>query len=445
MQAFGVWAVLSVAVGVAVLLAPVPCHSPDPPPKEVTIRRGILLADENTSANPCSTFYTSVCGNFRAAAPYSGTLRDLGFQNKLNLNLPLVADEADGSGEEYPLVDVELAPTNGSFYAWISTPDSTDYVHATSSQCLPEPLASMVDPKLAFVMLGDDIAGPSCAAIPLASTFSGDPTLYCGNRGTAHFLRNFDTETVRAFVYQVRDFVVDWINASPSPTETKRQAVRRVRSVAVHVGGGEMVPDCSQCNSSTIDTAACLEERWAAIMHLAGQPQRPIWSMGAYEANAYFSPEETAIFIPAGIARPPLFHRSYPFQYNLGGLGSIIAHEFGHSIDLNGGSGFITADRDPFARCVSNGFLDVGQLQNRSNMTVNENIADIVSALSIGPHLDATGFKAFGQVWCKLHPSNSVALDPHSAAKLRVNAVAKMSPHFTRTFDCPPPENVCAL
>lgn len=448
MRAFAIWASLSVAVGIAVLLAPVPCHTPGTPPREVIIRRGVLVADENASANPCDRFYNSVCGSFQATGPHSGTLRDLGYQNRMTLELPAVRDDCsltgcDGSGaEDFPEIVVQLSPANGTLYAWVSTANSVSYVPA-SSPCLPEPLASLVQSKSQFVMVGDDLASAPCE-IPTGGPIADLETL-CGNSATTQFLRGFDGGPIRDFVYVVRDYVVDWINALPSETETKREAIRRVRSISVQVGGGEMVPDCSMCNQTELDPYACTVERWEAVINLAGQPQKPVWAMAASEANAYFSSDEAAIFIPAGIARPPLYHPSYPFQYNLGGLGSIIAHELGHSIDLNGGAGFISADREPFAQCVADGFLEVGQNTSRSELTINENIADTVSALSIGPYLDRTGFAAFGQIWCKLHPSDPVAADPHSAAKLRVNAAAAMSPHFSQTFGCPPPDQVCAL
>lgn len=435
MKAFVIWVVVATGLGVAILLAPVPCRSPAAVPRELTIRKGILLADENVSADPCASFYSRVCGNFPATSPYAGTLHDLGYENRRRLTLPEVSTE--GSGDLYiPDLDVELAPANGTLYAWVSTAETVEFVPLSSfgAHCIPEPLKALVEANRAFTVIGADLL-PPCSQIPAAGP--PDPTAVCANMASAQFLRGFDFEGVRAFVYRVRDFLVDWINASPSAVETKRQAIRRVRSIGVEVGGGRMVPDCSLCDTE-IDES-CVLERWTEIVALAGEPAQVFWGMGAFEANAYFSPAATKIFIPAGIARPPLYDASYPFQFNLGGLGSIIAHEFGHSIDLAGGRGFILSNRTAFASCVADAFVGVGQNESRSDETINENIADVVSALSIGPQLDQTGFEAFGQVWCKLKPADHTSGDPHSAARFRVDAAASISPSFSHTFGCEAP------
>ncbi len=41
------------------------------------------------------------------------------------------------------------------------------------------------------------------------------------------------------------------------------------------------------------------------------------------------------------------------------------------------------------------------------------------------------------QVWCKIHASQSVPGDPHSAAKYRVNAAMLNSQSYLDMFHCP--------
>ena len=85
--------------------------------------------------------------------------------------------------------------------------------------------------------------------------------------------------------------------------------------------------------------------------------------------------------------------------------------------------------------------------QQRSETTVNENIADWIGLNSVStglsqgtispPSLSET-FVLFAQTWCRIgadiHPDNYT--DPHSVAKLRVNVTLSHNKEFNKAFNC---------
>ena len=62
-----------------------------------------------------------------------------------------------------------------------------------------------------------------------------------------------------------------------------------------------------------------------------------LWdSVATYTVNAFYSPTENAIIIPAGIFQEPFYSKNAKREANLGGLGAVIAHEFSHAFDNSG-------------------------------------------------------------------------------------------------------------
>ena len=63
------------------------------------------------------------------------------------------------------------------------------------------------------------------------------------------------------------------------------------------------------------------------------------WSMTPQSVNAYYDRVKNCIVIPAGILQAPYYSPNASFETNLGGIGSVIAHEITHAFD-NVGSQF---------------------------------------------------------------------------------------------------------
>ncbi|XP_078456912.1 endothelin-converting enzyme 1-like isoform X1 [Lampetra planeri] len=60
------------------------------------------------------------------------------------------------------------------------------------------------------------------------------------------------------------------------------------------------------------------------------------WSMNPQTANAYYSPEENTVVLPAALFQPPLFHEDFPMAVNFGKIGVVIGHEVTHAFDDQG-------------------------------------------------------------------------------------------------------------
>ncbi|MEE0265992.1 MAG: M13-type metalloendopeptidase, partial [Acutalibacteraceae bacterium] len=54
------------------------------------------------------------------------------------------------------------------------------------------------------------------------------------------------------------------------------------------------------------------------------------------EVNAHYYPGSNSILIHAGILQEPVYSREKSFEENLGGIGTIVAHEISHSLDIAG-------------------------------------------------------------------------------------------------------------
>ncbi|XP_072047026.1 neprilysin-like [Amphiura filiformis] len=60
------------------------------------------------------------------------------------------------------------------------------------------------------------------------------------------------------------------------------------------------------------------------------------WFTGPAVVNAYYSSSRNTIVFPAGILRPPFYHKDSPWYLNYGGIGAVIGHEITHGFDDRG-------------------------------------------------------------------------------------------------------------
>lgn len=65
-------------------------------------------------------------------------------------------------------------------------------------------------------------------------------------------------------------------------------------------------------------------------------PESEDWHMFAHDVNAYHDLNQLVVCFSAAILQPPCFDPKADYATNLGGIGSIIGHEFTHAFDDNG-------------------------------------------------------------------------------------------------------------
>ncbi|WP_125612178.1 M13 family metallopeptidase [Specibacter cremeus] len=207
---------------------------------------------------------------------------------------------------------------------------------------------------------------------------------------------------------------------------------------------------------------------------------RDEWFMTPQTVNAYYNPTMNEVVFPAAILQPPFFDAEADAAANYGGIGAVIGHEIGHGFDDQGsqfdGSGALRnwwtdVDRAAFealtARLV--GQYEVlepaaapGHTVN-GKLTLGENIGDL-GGLAIGykaylldldgspaPEIDSlTGAQRFFYSWAecwrsKIRTEEAVrrlAIDPHSPAEWRCNAVVRNLDAFHEAFGTGPADGL---
>lgn len=67
-----------------------------------------------------------------------------------------------------------------------------------------------------------------------------------------------------------------------------------------------------------------------------GEVKLDDWDIAPHIYNAYYDHMMNSINFPAAILQPPFFDEKASRAENIGGIGSIIAHEITHAFDDNG-------------------------------------------------------------------------------------------------------------
>ena len=175
--------------------------------------------------------------------------------------------------------------------------------------------------------------------------------------------------------------------------------------------------------------------------------------------NAFNFPNYNAILMPAGILADPFYSTENTHAQNLGGIGSVIAHEISHGFDNNGAkydidgsvsNWWTDADYAEFNRRVDkfieyyNGYeLTDGYNVDGAN-TVSENVADMAAMECITYILkdDPEALKEAYSQYAESSVSkcsdsyllNVLLFDTHSPDKVRVNAVLSSIDEFYEVY-----------
>ena len=175
--------------------------------------------------------------------------------------------------------------------------------------------------------------------------------------------------------------------------------------------------------------------------------------------NAYYSVEYNKFVLPVGILQPPFFDPKLSDEENLGGLGTVIGHEMGHSIDDQGAKfnskGMLKSwrsadDTKEFEKRTAILVDQFGNAGHNGKLTLGENIGDNVGltasfqAASTNPQFDSATRKKFflqyAHLWCSLYrPSfeeQQLKTNPHALGWARTNEQIKQQTSFKEAFQC---------
>ncbi len=267
---------------------------------------------------------------------------------------------------------------------------------------------------------------------------------------------------------------LDWMEKS-----TKRRAIEKVKSMLFQVA----FPD--KWESETESIVIQPERPLLNILNLTAKDSANMiqdlekhhcrktedsWSDGSFEVNAYYYPEGNMMVVPAGILRPPFFDLSKSNAWNLGGIGAAIGHEITHGFDEDGrfydsngnyANWWTDGDSKTFTKLTKalialfdgQGYMG-GKVDGK--LTLSENLADLgglaIALQALNDTLPADGIarkKAYKEFFISYAVSwrnkdrakkakQSLLLDRHAPAPLRVNLIVKQFEEFYHAFDITP-------
>ena len=129
---------------------------------------------------------------------------------------------------------------------------------------------------------------------------------------------------------------IDWM-----APETKKEAIKKVETIAVGVGYPDSWRDYGSYTVSASDAyaneVAGQKAEYAHQLAKIGKPMdKGEWWMVPQTVNAVNLPVQNALNFPAAILQPPFFNAKADPAFNYGAIGAVIGHEISHNFDNNG-------------------------------------------------------------------------------------------------------------
>jgi len=270
---------------------------------------------------------------------------------------------------------------------------------------------------------------------------------------------------------------------------TQSRALEKLAGFTYKIGYPDVWRDYSALSiehgphaQNRIRAAAFEHER--QLRRLGTPVDRSEWEMPAHLVNAYYHPLLNEVVFPAGILQPPFFYAEADDAVNYGAIGTVIGHEITHGFDDQGSRFDATgALRDWWteearAEFIRRAEVLVAQYDEyevaegvhvNGRLTLGENIADLGGVkvayaalqeamrergncaaagdvlptetgapLTDGFTAEQRFFIAYATMWRQNVTGEYARLlaniDPHSPARLRVNAVLANVAAFAETF-----------
>ena len=184
-------------------------------------------------------------------------------------------------------------------------------------------------------------------------------------------------------------------------------------------------------------------------------------SMPMQMMNACYDPSFNNITITVAITNDPFFNAKADYYTNLGGLGSVIAHEMGHAFDSNCIVFNSKGEFDPSwipekdmktleernekaVKYFEENFAVFKIYHVDGKQTLGENYADLggvecITSLCKTKEDRIKLFENYATIWCGMCTDEAiieqVAFDVHSPSYIRVNAILSTIDAFYETYD----------
>lgn len=198
-------------------------------------------------------------------------------------------------------------------------------------------------------------------------------------------------------------------------------------------------------------------EYCASLIKSNAKANRGNWMIYPQTVNAMYNPTTNSITVPAGILAPPFYDQSAEYEENLGGIGTVIAHEISHAFDTVGVQ--FDENGNLIPRKSAHNFVSLSTINRtiieeyskisvsgeyiNGKQTLNENFADIAGMTCVislagadNPKLDLL-FSSYAKAWraktTEDYDKLMLNTDVHSPAPVRVNRVLS---NFTEFQNC---------
>lgn len=265
--------------------------------------------------------------------------------------------------------------------------------------------------------------------------------------------------------YEKRIENLDWMSE-----ETKKNAIEKLKNLRAKVGYPDEWTDYSNLEIKSFDEDSSLLENINNLRKFSENLQRkklnePVdktkFASSPQTVNAFYSPTDNSITIPAGILQAPFYDINASKESNYGGIGAVIGHEISHAFDNNGAqydkngnldSWWSEEDYKKFSEKIkkvreyfSTVTTDEGDKVN-GDLTVSENIADIGGVrcvLDLVEKMDNPSyrdfFESYASIWRMVSTNEYkkylLQMDSHSPNKVRVNVVLPQFEEFYKTYE----------
>jgi len=265
--------------------------------------------------------------------------------------------------------------------------------------------------------------------------------------------------------YRQRITGLDWMS-----TETKQRAIEKLDAIKTYVAypdnyatGYSFDVKAKADGGNLIDFYINYSESvYAQQIDMFKKPyDTNFWdSVPTYTVNAFYSPLENAIIIPAGILQEPFYSKDAGREANLGGIGAVIAHEISHAFDNSGAkydkNGTLTdwwveADYAAFSELAGSISAALSEISFVGGQTVNgvlctgETIADLgamACILDIADDMDGADMALVMRSWSGIWAARMsaevaaylLAMDTHAPNKVRTNFILSQLDAFYDTF-----------
>lgn len=273
-----------------------------------------------------------------------------------------------------------------------------------------------------------------------------------GEVGNIYADNNCDNETlmaVEAMAEDIRSAYRKCIENSKLLSDSdRRECLKKIDAMTFNIGfPKDAYHSDSQISGGLLESVISIKSSLVREnLALDGKtPQSTDWYMTPQTFNAVYTYAGNSVTLPMALFTSPFFDAQADYYTNLGGLGSIIAHEIGHAFDSQGmlydENGNYTPKQisqnrtSEISSAVESYFgsrMIMGTFYIDGKLTVSENAADLSGMQVITSMTDNQDelrliFESYAKIWATLsvdtNAAGQLASDVHSPAEIRVNAV----------------------